>query len=240
MEVNVLLYSGGLDSYIAYRLLTRGANPKNWQRVYFDMETPYSWREISRLHDQGVTIKTQLSSLGRLATSDGWVPQRNTLLVTMAQAMWNADRVALCGVRGEYSRDKHPEFYRRMSRLLTYTAGKRVRVGSPFARMTKTQAVRAYINAGFPIKDLLETISCYAGENDAYHCGRCASCFRRWVAFENNRIVKDEAWLVKPWRVHRPDSAAKLMKLPLSVIGDFTRAQIDVLTAYRNVWARGE
>src|SRR5678815_2481898 len=133
---NILLYSGGLDSYIAHYLLTQDGTP--WECVYVDLGSRYSAKEKRTLllpHD------TLYLPLGGLEQDDGFLPQRNPMLITFAQAAYDADNVALCAVRGEYSRDKHPEFFKRLSGLLSYTAGKQVRVGSPLARMTKTQAV---------------------------------------------------------------------------------------------------
>lgn len=225
---NVLLYSGGLDSYVAHYLLTQGPNAEPWELVYIDLGGRYSAKEKATLvlpHD------TLYLPLGGLEQEDAFLPQRNPMLLAFAQAAYDADRVALCAVRGEYSRDKHPEFFRRMSSLLSYTAGKPVRAFSPLARMTKTQAVAAYVATGGDVEELLRTVSCY--DPTSRSCGKCMSCYRRWVALANNGIRA--AWDFPPWiwmqeQKLRP---ARLLGLPLSQWPDFGRAQWDALRAHR-------
>lgn len=230
MTTRVILYSGGLDSFAGFHLLNK-RNPGEWTKAYARIGSRYEQKELAHL--PGDVYLSENIRIGRLERPDGFVPQRNVLLVTNAQAVWDADEIALCGVRGEYSRDKHPAFYREMTKLLTYTAGKPVRVFSPFERMTKTQALRAAIRAGASIDALLATVSCYSPGEVA--CGECMSCFRRWTALENNNLTQE--WARDPWQTTFA-SASNLRKLPVGMMGDFARAQWDVVTAYGKLWRR--
>lgn len=227
----IILYSGGLDSFIGWNLLahTRPGGNIGLVSTYFDLHTRYASKERQRF--TGNIDIHDLIGMERLERPDGFLPQRNVMLVTAAAAHYpDADEIVLCGVRGEYSRDKHPQFYERMTRLLSYTAGRPVRVFSPFERMTKSQAVRAYLAAGLPRDLLFGTVSCYDAKSNA--CGRCMSCFRRWVALENNGMAKDETWDVPPWESTTFSSPSALRSLPKRVWWDFALAQRDVGLAY--------
>jgi hypothetical protein len=231
MATRIILYSAGLDSFAGYRLLDR-RNPGEWKKVYFPIGSRYGQKEFNVL--PGDVYITKMLDLRILEQADGYVPQRNALFVTGAQAYYDADEIALCGVKGEFSRDKHPKFYRQMSDLLSYTAGKPVRVFSPFERMTKTQAVRTLLEPGGKIRP--EVAAGIAATTSCYHptllaCGDCQSCFRRWVASENNGLTHLTKWDSDPWVAHIAP-VSNLRRLPISQIGDFTRAQWDVVTAY--------
>lgn len=230
MAVRVILYSGGLDSFIGAALLER--EQPGWKKVYFNIGSRYSAKEAMLL--PGDVYHYRAIRLAGLERDDGFVPQRNVLLVTAAQAFNDADEIALCGVRGEYSRDKHPTFYRQASQLLSYTAGKPVRVFSPFERKTKSQAVAMYLKAGLPIAPLLQTVSCYHPTERA--CGECMSCFRRWVALENNGLQQE--WSKPPWDNVRRAPLSSLRQLPPRAWWDFAMAQRDVVFAYHRLHQR--
>jgi 7-cyano-7-deazaguanine synthase in queuosine biosynthesis len=225
----VILYSGGLDSFIASKLIPDAI------LLHIDLRTRYADKEIAHLGpDVRVVAGPQLTTIER---EDGFVPQRNVLLVTQAQAMTDADEVLLCAVAGEYSRDKHKRFFKSMSSLLSYTAQKPVRVYSPLHKMTKTEAVRAYLECGGDPDALRATLSCY--DSSLIRCGRCMSCFRRWVALENNGIIETYDG-EKPWewiKTHRAPWT-QFFSLPLSEWEPFLRAQLDVLSAYRRLHGR--
>jgi hypothetical protein len=56
--------------------------------------------------------------------------------------------------------------------------------------VAKSQLVQRYHDNGGSLPKLLTSVSCYdAGE---HHCGRCASCFKRWVALVN--VAKENKW----------------------------------------------
>ena len=236
-DVNVLLYSGGLDSHIAYHILTRSG--QEWKRIYFNLSSRYSTKEYRDLYERKELdfLMTGLR-VSDMEQPDGFVPQRNLLLVTYAQGYHNADHVALAAVRGEGSRDKHREFFIQSSKLLSYTAGKPVRVFSPLLNLTKSEAVKYYLAIGGDPDSLLGTISCYSAEQRA--CGECMSCFRRWVALENNGLTQE--WDKTPWTWDgwRKFDAALAHKLPgdLHEVKAFASAQLDIAKAFYKLGRR--
>lgn len=226
--INVLLYSSGLDSFIAYHLLPRN---EDWLNAYLNLDSRYSRKESWALEEVRLPYAIWDFPIARYREQgDGFVPQRNLLMVSFAQALYDADQVAMAAVRGEYSRDKHPSFFKQASKLLSYTAGKPVRVFSPLASMTKTQAVTAYLKQGGDPDVLLQTVSCYDPVLAA--CGRCMSCYRRWVALENNELEQD--WDYPPWEWIKENRKplSSLKRLPMSQYLDFARAQVDAVKAH--------
>ena len=190
----ILLFSGGLDSYILWHLLDR-PDP-----VYVRYGHKYQERELDTIAAlQEIEPKLQVAFLdgpgiGSLEQPDGHIPHRNLLLVTTAAANMDPAIIYLGALRGEASRDKSYRFLRRTTRLLSLCEHP-VKVLSPSKRYTKTQLVALFARQ-FPekLERLSVTRSCYA--DTGLPCGRCVACFKRWVAMTNNGI--EEAYEVSP------------------------------------------
>ena len=53
--------------------------------------------------------------------------------------------------------------------------------------------VERFLTTKGDLNFLLQSVSCYDGGE--HHCGKCASCFKRWVALTNaTRADHSEAW----------------------------------------------
>lgn len=200
-----LLFSGGLDSTMAARLL---GNPR---LLYIDDGHSYQPNElenIMRLTDvaRDLGLKLWPDFLGRLDLSgledeSKHVPLRN--LIYGAMAALDSDVVYLGAVAGESSRDKAGRFFKLVSRALSFSEGRSIQFVAPFRHLTKTQLVRLYLrkHSGWADRELLRaTTSCYDPTVDRKEyagCGRCMACFRRWVALSNNGI--SETYREAPW-----------------------------------------
>lgn len=225
----VLLYSGGLDSYVGATLLG-----SEWDLAYFNIGHRYAANEIETMTSLGLPFKVHSS----LALQEQWVehesgfiPQRNPLLISLAQAIYDADEIALCAVAGELSADKHSQFFKLMSEMLSYTANKSVKVFSPFQKNTKSQIVKKYLEMANPLEPLMNTRSCYSP--DVNNCGLCQACFRRWVAFENNGLNDHVEWKTEPVsQIGSLISASGIPQIPPNHYVDFFRNQFDVLKAF--------
>jgi 7-cyano-7-deazaguanine synthase in queuosine biosynthesis len=182
----IVLYSGGLDSYIGWWLLRQETG---WQPVYFKLNTPYTWKEVKYMPQADEVVFSSMLDLRHIEGIH--IPQRNVLLCAAAQSIFNADEVALCSVADDIYPDNNIVFHRRMSQLLTHTAQKAVQVFSPFMLvpghgMTKTQAVSQYLKLGGDARMLQMTISCY--DPNVVQCGTCRACMRREGALVANKI----------------------------------------------------
>jgi 7-cyano-7-deazaguanine synthase in queuosine biosynthesis len=190
---NMILFSGGLDSFIAYYYLNR---PRglfiNLKHKYVDRE----WKTVQKLAplmEMDLIIDDQTFDLNKFEMEDSIIPLRNVYFALLA-TNYDARSIYMIGVYGDWTHDKNPEAFSKMSDFLTHFCGKPIKVDSPFWDMTKTDMVQWYKEQNLPIDLLLETYSCFLGEDK--HCGHCPSCFRRWIAFYNNDI--EETYLNHP------------------------------------------
>lgn len=203
-----LLYSGGPDAFITWRLLGKP------HALYVAVGNTAHREEVSRVHrandDIGPIDVHEVPPMNELGT--GWVPYRNLVLI-LAAAQHSPD-VVMARI-AEWGPDKNPRFFRSVERVLASSRGghfqaadglPRVRIHTPFAHLTKTRLVRRYIDAFAakpaedPEADLARyTWSCY-GPGPRY-CGRCSGCWSRWVAWHNNGLrAEDSLYELRPVR----------------------------------------
>lgn len=193
----VLLFSGGLDSYIVGKLI----QPDIW--LYLKHGNQYEQKELEAIQrlrevdpDLHVDYDTRVR-LGDLESQSGYVPFRNLWFILSA-TNWG-DRIALGATQGDSSRDKSEQFRRKTQGLLSYICKEprepldRVEVIYPGARFTKTALVREYLKT-HPYDNLAHTVTCY--HPTLWRCGECLACFKRWVAMTRNGI--EEEFTVNP------------------------------------------
>jgi 7-cyano-7-deazaguanine synthase in queuosine biosynthesis len=188
----VLMFSGGMDSYIGRELL----NPD--VLLYVDTGNRYSVKEKMNLErirkeqkeDRIVIEKAEF--LGKFEQPNGYIPLRNLFFAEIGTLY--GDTVYMGALKGETSRDKSGKFRKQTTELTNYlwhdlmlTKKKDVKVEFPFEKMTKTQLLKKYLDKGYSAEDLKKySISCY--DTEKLRCGDCPSCFRRWVAEELNGL----------------------------------------------------
>jgi 7-cyano-7-deazaguanine synthase in queuosine biosynthesis len=211
MPESVLLFSGGLDSLIYWRLL--GQPPTLYVPLghkYEDRERASIARLESRCPELSVTMGPRVR-IGQYEEPDGFIPYRNLVLAVMA-ATPDTDRIYIGAVKGEVSRDKSRKFLRDLSRLLTYVRGRPVSVLAPFQHLTKAQLVAKYLDF-WPPDLLYETVSCYDAGG---FCGRCQSCFRRWIAMSANGLHEEYKAPLDRYDVPKPQELVyRFLRLPV-------------------------
>ncbi len=186
IEKNVLLYSGGLDSFILRHLA-------NFDKIlYFDVGTEDGMREIERL-DSGVEIVPL--PLQRFELENKIIPFRNYLFVLLAANFGN--RIFIGTTLGDTTRDKDYVFQNLSSSVLNYFGtvkekmpydAEKFEVVMPFKDRTKAEIIRDYRSCLEPVESTLrQSRSCYAAGDK--ECGKCRSCLRKYVAFANNGIA---------------------------------------------------
>jgi len=184
MVSDVLLFSGGLDSYIASFYL------KEPLCLFIDLKHRYADIEkntIKNLREymtNQIIIEENILHLSKWEREDAIIPLRNIYMSMIATNY--GDNVWVVGVEGDLTHDKNPHAFEKMSRFLTHFCDRPISVDSPFWNMTKTEHVRWYIENGYSISELLKTYSCFSPSG--LHCGHCSSCFRRWIAMFVNGI----------------------------------------------------
>lgn len=192
----VLLYSGGLDSYILAALY------KPDVLLHVNLEGRYGATETDMLErPAGAPRVTYVDlPLGFLEDRESLIlPGRNAVLALVASSY--GDRVWLGATAGDRTRDKDPEFARLMTELFAHIygeqwwlpAGRHVSVELPIKDFTKRELVRLYLNAGLDRDALVhETFSCYAPNAFGEACAACKPCIRKWVALVVNGYTADE------------------------------------------------
>lgn len=176
----VLLYSGGLDSLIAWYYLDKP------EALYVDIGHRYRSKEVEAIKKLPIYYKTAYSNWGMFEEDNAHIPGRN-LIFGMYAAARGYDKIYLVAQKGEQNvPDRTSKFFEEMSKILSFHFERDIKFINPFPDMTKTEMVRWYIDNNLPINDLLTSISCYSKEPG--HCGRCSSCFRKFVSLTVNEI----------------------------------------------------
>lgn len=171
----VLLYSGGMDSYIINYL---------WKpdvKLYIDYGTEQNKEEIKRLPKDVIIKRIDLSEY---IENDGksTIPLRNLLFANIA--INYGDIVAIGGVKDDLHYDKSKRFARKSTRLFNFVLTKedskrKVKIVVPFRDYTKKELLQTYIARGGSINDLkTKTWSCYTPKKGK-PCGECNPCKRK-------------------------------------------------------------
>ena len=208
---NILLFSGGLDSFIAWHYL-------NYPPVLFmDAGQSYAKKELETVEYfaqkyKNMKIEINISlNLSRWEEKNHYIPYRNVLF-SMIGSLY-APQIYLVGIKGDSVDDNNPTAAKLMSKFfINFNYNKNIIITSPFYQKSKSQIVRWYLKQEFPVKELLRTRSCYDKDSQG-QCGKCGSCFRRWVALENNNIK--EEYDSPPWEWAEVKTYIRKMKAGL-------------------------
>lgn len=228
-----LLSSGGMDSM----LLAHEPELAGAVHVFVNVGQQYGFKEYNAAkfvaESCGAPFETmQASDMARFEHKEtGIIPFRNAELILCAAQF--ADTIYLGVIADEVNSDKSEQFCDAMEAVLCishrrqyWTEGRGFAIETPFREVTKTELVRRYIAAGKPLDMLLKTVSCYdAGDQ---HCGRCSSCFKRWVALTVATGV--DAAALQPW-AHHPAEWKTRAEWEAKLEGYASRRRDDVFAA---------
>lgn len=177
-NTKVLLYSGGLDSYLISYL---------WKpdvRLYIDVYGRYSEAEISRLPMDVKVVNFSL--LGNFEQKNLRIPLRNAYFLMIASNYGN--NLCLGAVKGdETAKDKSPQFLTETENWLNMALDdpknegyKHIAIEKTYTSMTKAQLIEEYLRQGGDIERLRqESFSCYTPVNEE----ECFDCFPCWRKF---------------------------------------------------------
>lgn len=173
--MNVLLYSGGLDSWLIDKL----ARPE--KKLYIKLKSQYASAEIDRLSSDVEIVCFQETILSRFFFG----PFRNGFFVWQAVQRYHPDVVFLGGASGDRPVDTTKAFASLMEFFLNYN-GSNTQVMIPFKSYTKSMLLKKYIDSGGDIMEAFwSTFSCYSPIN-GLECWECDACVRKWAAFALN------------------------------------------------------
>lgn len=184
----VLLYSGGMDSFIADHL---------WQpdvRVYAALGHRYQQQELLTIHRSGVQVHVDdRLFLGDLELPNAIIPLRNLYL--FAIGTHHGRTVGLGALATEVNADKSEAFRQQAQQVLAtcyaesyWSDGEPPSLVYPLANHSKADAVAAYLKTGGDGDRLVaHTRSCYDGHS-RLPCGHCSACLKRHIALTLNGL----------------------------------------------------
>ena len=185
----VLLSSGGMDSW----LLAHEPELEGATHVFVNIGQKYQSKEWNAAAELAGKMSAKFEyvegpNLAQYEHETGIIPFRNAQMILLAALYGEAIYFGV--IADEINSDKSPEFCRAMQDTLNishrpqyWTEGRQFEIRTPFRTTTKSDLVRRFLDNGGSLDALLTSVSCY--DAGAHHCGRCASCFKRWVALVN-------------------------------------------------------
>lgn len=210
IKKQVILYSGGMDSYIL------SAMYPDAMRIYVDVRSRYADKEMAHL-PRGVTVVRGLD-LSSWERADAIIPGRNFFLALVAAQY--GEEIMLGATLGDLSTDKDPKFAALGTELLQHMFSGRhfqdpersPRIALPISGMSKGQLVAWYMKQRRRDQlGLVNTVSCY--HPDKLQCGECKSCVRKWIALEHSHVTNAAIWSSDPKKsAALAEIAAKLRK----------------------------
>jgi 7-cyano-7-deazaguanine synthase in queuosine biosynthesis len=189
----ILLYSGGLDSYLIKEL---------WKPdllLYIDVNSKYSLGERVHFTCQSSTYDNLVIDeldLGKWEREDLIIPLRNMYLIMWATNYADEEGAEICigATAGDRVYDKSESFVSMFEPVLNYlyqpqhwTNGKTFRINIDYKSKTKHQILKEYLDQGGTLEDAFNnSLSCYNPtwtDGKVAPCWKCKPCFRKFVAF---------------------------------------------------------
>lgn len=175
----VLLYSGGMDSWLIDKLW------KPDKKIYIDIHGSYSHEEIERLPKDVEIIDLPI---GIYEQESKHVPLRNLYFLMIASNY--GDELCLGATAGDRgAKDKTPEFFAKTEELINFLLGKQskvpvgrhIHIETKYMNMYKNEIVDEYLRNGGSLQALYEqSFSCYTPDH-GNPCFNCRPCFRKYV-----------------------------------------------------------
>ena len=179
----VLLYSGGMDSWLIDKL---------WEpdiKIYVNMHTEYSNWEIARLPKDVDVVDLPI---GQYSLNNSIIPLRNLYLFLVAFNVTYFEDAEIClgALDGDRINDKSQEFVDLLNPLLKYLyeeqfsqPGRNVKAVMPYKKYSKRELLEMYIEKGGDIDEVwYNTFSCYHPKQGKM-CLDCKACFRKAIPF---------------------------------------------------------
>lgn len=186
----VLMYSGGMDSLIAWEFLGRP------HRVYCDLGHRYAEQEQGSLDDgHPITVDCTVS-LAEQEQSDATIPARNLYLALVGARY--ADRVWLVVQKDEKSvPDRSRDFLVQASLMLSNLLDRRIVVDTPFPDKDKVDMVGWWLAEGHDEERLRRAWTCYTPGRSG-ECGACPACLRKFIALDLQGVETQGIFEVDP------------------------------------------
>lgn len=179
--MKVLLYSGGMDSWLIDKL---------WKpdvKLFIDVGTKSSKAERERLPKDVIVKELDLSEFED-KEKNYLLPLRNLFLVELAS--YYGDEICLGATGTSTHYDKTEKFCNKTEDLVNYLYSeaydKKIKIVMPFKDVYKKDMLKMYLEQGGDIEEAWNnSFSCY-NPIDGQMCCECSSCKKRIEAFKEN------------------------------------------------------
>ena len=200
----VLLFSGGIDSVVAYHFLNK---PKT---LYVLMDHRYQDKELTCITELQKIIpglKPDIFFGPKLGMFEegakAYISKRNFHLALCASHFGN--HIYIVGNKEDIFDDNNRTAYDVMTYAMNQTQSPKeptITIESPFWDWSKTDIVKWFVD-NYP-KDYVENVlktskSCYDA-NTLNSCGQCESCRRKYVALKEAGLKDTYKWFEKDIR----------------------------------------
>lgn len=210
-DTSVLLFSPGIDSFLAYHHLKE----KNPLLVYYAIRNKYCMDEIDFLRNKKLNVSIDSTfNFADIEEKNSFIPNRNLHFALHAAGKYSPN-VYIGGTKSDRVSDNNETIMDSLSDVASSSLNTDVKITSPFWDKHKVELAKDYITDNDPINLLSETFSCYDpldtevdrnvlinGEQIKYtnkECLRCKACFRKNVILYNvgiyrhfkNRLIVD-------------------------------------------------
>lgn len=177
----VLLYSGGMDSWLIDKL---------WKpdvKLFIRLHTPSNEIEYKRVkNDKSVIIK-EFDLHEYEDPNTYFLPLRNLHLITIA--CHYGDVICLGSVKYSVHKDNNETFKMLAESTINYLLSEsdgKISIDMPYWNKSKTQLLTEYLRNGGDIEEAYkETFSCYNPDKKGNECMNCISCASKFSAFYN-------------------------------------------------------
>lgn len=175
MKKVVLLFSPGLDSYLANHILSKKKDIE-LHRIYFDC-CRYSFNEILFMQNR---YHTETGSTGFISDNlevriyqdynfrdiehdDAHIPNRNLMFVTAASSLYpDADEIYINSMKDDRAPDSERFLFEDYAPILSDSVEHQVEIKSLFWEKEKAYAIPEYLaNGGTGLDLLMHTYSCF-------------------------------------------------------------------------------
>lgn len=193
--MKVLLYSGGMDTWLIDKLW------KPDKKIYIDIGGKYNEAEKQRLGNDVEVLPFPL--LGRFEQKDSYVPMRNLYFLMIASHF--GDTICLGATSGDGGADKNIDFLYSAETTINMLlkdkkVGRKISVEKQFIKMSKADLIKKYLKNGGTADEIKEkSFSCYSPVNNQ-ECGECYPCFRKFALLSYFGAIYTKEQRKKMWK----------------------------------------
>lgn len=194
----VLLYSGGLDSFIMLKLAEHQYPDAEVKCIYYKHGAPSEEKELSLLPDyvdvrQIDWLNEKVRPVAKKSNPHVgaiYIPGRNLLFATAAACQELPDEIwlgALTDECNDLATDKNHKFLHHANRAIEYVLSPfkdNIEVKFPFVERNwnKTDCVQWALDVGISLAEIKKTVSCSFHDGTSA-CGNCFQCLKRRLVF---------------------------------------------------------